>query len=378
MVDSLKFFIVAGEPSGDRIAGDLVRRLQSRLPLNLAGVGGDEMTALGLSPIFPMDDLSVMGLTDVIKRLPLLLWRVEQTAREIVRRVPDVVVLVDAQDFSKRVAKRARALGFKGPMILFGAPTVWARGPERAAKLQPLFDEVLAVLPFEPEVMARLGGPPTSYVGHPALKDVAVSSRRATGKIALLPGSRSGELRRHMPLLRILAERFMDHPGVEGFFIPTLPHLAEKMRTEVAGWPMPVEIGAVRAERAYHYGQTLMALSVAGTATLELALAKLPMILIYSMDAAQAAAYRRIGKPLVGLPNIIAGSAIVPEFVARSPNLEEIATAAVHLVENEEARQRQVAAFDELAKLMQSGAPDAPRQNPEDRILAHLPKFSAC
>ncbi|WDR04219.1 lipid-A-disaccharide synthase [Devosia algicola] len=347
MVEALRLFIVAGEPSGDRIAADLLTRLQARLRVDVFGVGGDEMVALGLDPIFPMDDLAVMGLTDVIKRLPLLLWRVEQTAREIARLAPDVTVLVDAQDFSKRVAKRARGLGYQGPMILFGAPTVWARAPQRAAKLTPFFNEVLAVLPFEPKVMARLGGPPTSYVGHPALKDVAVATSHDAGIVVLLPGSRPGELRRHLPLLRSLAQRLADHPNVDGFFIPTLPHLVADMRAAVAGWAMPVEISAVRTERAEHYRGALMALSVAGTATLELALAKLPMILIYAMDAAQAATYKQIGQPVVGLPNIIAGSSIVPEFVARNPDVAEIAAAALLLVENKEARQRQITAFDE-------------------------------
>ena len=167
----LKLFILAGEPSGDRIAADLVSRLQQRVPLAFSGVGGHELEALGLRSLFPMRDLAVMGVSDVVLRLPLLLWRIEQTARAIRAGKPDIVVLVDSQDFSRLLAKRLKRLGYAGKLILYVAPSVWARAPQRAAKLTPLFEEVLAVLPFEPAVMQRLDGPPTCYVGHPALAE---------------------------------------------------------------------------------------------------------------------------------------------------------------------------------------------------------------
>src|SRR5690554_2714303 len=138
MTSALKLFIVAGEPSGDRIAADLVARLRQRVPLALAGVGGDELKAMGLVSLYPMSDLSVMGISDVLRRLPLLLWRVEQTARRIVAGSPRVGVLGDAPDFSKLVAKRLEALGPKGPRLLYAAPTLWARAPAPAAQPQSL------------------------------------------------------------------------------------------------------------------------------------------------------------------------------------------------------------------------------------------------
>src|SRR5690606_16324030 len=121
--------------------------------LELTGVGGDDLQAEGLTPLYPMSDLAVMGITDVVTRLPLLLWRVEQTARFIRRIHPDIVVLIDAQEFSRLVATRLRHMGFDRPVLLYVAPSVWARAPQRAAKLAPLFDEILAVLPFEPTVL---------------------------------------------------------------------------------------------------------------------------------------------------------------------------------------------------------------------------------
>ncbi|MDP1729822.1 MAG: lipid-A-disaccharide synthase, partial [Devosia sp.] len=145
MPKPLKLFILAGEPSGDRIGADLVRRLRKRTELEVTGVGGPELEAAGINPLFPMDELSVMGWVDVLPRLPRLLWRVHQTAQAIIRTRPDVAVLVDAQVFSALVARRVKAAGVHTPLLLYVAPAVWAWKPERAAKLKPLFEEVLAV-----------------------------------------------------------------------------------------------------------------------------------------------------------------------------------------------------------------------------------------
>ena len=367
----MKLFILAGEPSGDRIGADLVRRLRQRVDVELAGVGGDELTTEGLVPLYPMSDLAVMGISDVLRRLPLLLWRVEQTARAIARSRPDITVLIDSQEFSKLVAQRLRAKGFDRPVLLYVAPSVWARAPHRAARLNPLFAEVLCVLPFEPNVMQDLGGPSASYVGHPALSEVQPARFNQSGLVALLPGSRQGELRRHLPVMRAAAEELARQDGVEGFFIPTLQSLADSLAAETAAWPVKVEIVADRARRAELYPRTVFALTVAGTATLELALAGVPMLAVYVMDPHQARVYDKLGRPPVSLPNIILGHKVVPEIIRGEPPVEEVIAAARDLLADEKARRSQGEAFGELVRLMREGAPEAPRQDPAERILAH-------
>ena len=374
MTDALKLFILAGEPSGDRIAADLVIRLRAKVEVVLSGVGGDELIGQGLKPLFPMSDLAVMGLTDVLLRLPLLLWRIEQAARAIIAGQPDIVVLVDAQDFSKRLAKRIKALGFTKPILLYVAPSVWARSPHRAKALLPLFDEVLAVLPFEPAVMAELVGPPTSYVGHPSLAEgIPTATATDRGLVALLPGSRNGELRRHLPLLGQVAAQLKDHPAVSGFFIPTLRSLEARLRAETANWPVPVTIVADRSERRALYQKSILALTVSGTATLELALARLPMVVIYVLDAPQAREFDRIGRPQVGLPNIVLARKATEELITTKPEPETLVAAALRLLDNKKARQDQIEAFGELADLMEQGTPEAFRQDPADRVLQHWP-----
>ena len=369
--ERLKLFILAGEPSGDRIAADLVRRLKLRVPLAFIGVGGRELADEGLKSLFPMSDLAVMGISDVLLRLPLLLWRVEQTARAIRKASPDIVVLVDAQDFSKLVAKRLKRLGFAGKLILYVAPSVWARAPQRAAKLKPLFEEVLAVLPFEPEVMERLDGPPTFYVGHPALSERLIRTAVDRGPVVLLPGSRDGELRRHLPLFRQLAERVSGSAAVDGFIIPTLPALKERIERVVADWPVPVQVVADRTARAALYRDAVLAVVVSGTATLELGLAQVPMVVSYVLDRPQARVFEKLGRPAVSLPNIVLGHPVVPELVQATPDIDALVREVQALLDSKKARQDQIEAFGELSNLMETGAEGHLRQDPADRILAH-------
>ena len=371
MSDALRLFILAGEPSGDRIAADLVARLRHRVDLHLSGVGGDELAGQGLNSLFPMSDLAVMGVTDVLLNLPRLLWRLEQAARAVLSMRPDVVVLVDAQDFSRLLAARLRKRGYAGRLILYVAPSVWARNPERAARLKPLFDAVLAVLPFEPAVMERLGGPPTDYVGHPALGE-ALPPRDLPdrGPLVLLPGSRAGELRRHLPVLAALAGDLAQNPAVTELVIPTLERLRQRLEAETGSWPVPVRIVDGREDRHDLYAAAAAALCVSGTVTLELALARVPMAVIYSLDGHQARIFERLGRPPVSLPNIILGRPVVPEVVRARLAADQVAPAIAELLGNKKARQDQSVAFDELLGLMQSGQAPHLRQDPAEQVLS--------
>lgn len=372
MTEPLRLFILAGEASGDRIGADLVQRLRKQTSLELSGVGGPELEAEGLRSLFPMENLSVMGWSDVLRRLPLLLWRVRQAANTIVRQRPDVVVLIDSQVFAKAVASRVRRAGLGIPMLLYVAPSVWAWRPGRAVELKPLFDEVLAVLPFEPKVMADLGGPPTTYVGHPALARFPMrESQPERGPLLLLPGSRVGELRRHLGLMRQAAELMQAHPRVTGFIIPTLASLADRLRAEVATWPVPVEVVTGDA-RQVAFESAYAAFAVSGTITFELAMAGVPMVVTYVADPQQAKHVVDIGHPvLIALPNIILGREVVPELQFVDPKGKRSLVPLTALLDDRAVATAQVAAFHELRALMQKGAPEAPLVDPAERVLAH-------
>lgn len=371
MSEALRLFIMAGEASGDRIGADLVQRLRRRTDVDLSGVGGPELRAEGLVSLYPMENLSVMGWSDVLKRLPLLLWRIRQTANAIIRQRPDVVVLIDSQVFAKAVAKRVRRASPDIPTLLYVAPTVWAWRPERAAQMKPLFDEVLAVLPFEPRVMAELDGPPTSYVGHPALTRFPMRPEQPErGPLLLLPGSRTGELRRHLDLMRQAAELLQSHPRVTGFVIPTLTSLADRLRAEVANWPVPAEIVTGEARQAA-FASAYAAFAVSGTITFELAMSGVPMVVTYVADAQQAKRYVALGRRLqIALPNVILGREMIPELQFTDPKAERSLAPLVALLDDTAAVAAQIAAFHDIRVLMQKGAPEAPLVDPAERVLA--------
>lgn len=371
MPEALRLFIMAGEASGDRIGADLVQRLRRRTRVDLSGVGGPELRAEGLVSLYPMENLSVMGWSDVLKRLPLLLWRIRQTANAIIRQRPDVVVLIDSQVFAKAVAKRVRQASPGIATVLYVAPTVWAWRPERAAQMKPLFDEVLAVLPFEPKVMAELGGPPTSYVGHPALNRFPTRPEQPErGPLLLLPGSRIGELRRHLELMRQAAELLQSHPRVTGFVIPTLTSLADRLRAEVATWPVSVEIVTGEARQAA-FASAYAAFAVSGTITFELAMSGVPMVVTYVADAQQAKRYVALGRRLqIALPNVVLGREVIPELQFTDPKAERSLAPLAALLDDPAAVAAQIAAFHEIRVLMQKGAPEAPLVDPAERVLA--------
>ncbi|MBK8082917.1 MAG: lipid-A-disaccharide synthase [Devosia sp.] len=371
MAEPLRLFILAGEASGDRIGADLVRRLRQHTTVVARGVGGHELAAEGLSSLFPMTDLSVMGWSDVLLRLPLLLWRARQTARAIRAGKSDIVVLIDAQVFSANVARQVRRHASDLPMLLYVAPSVWAWRPERARDLVPLFDEVLAVLPFEPRVMRELGGPPTHFVGHPAIGNSTMRpAQPERGPLLLLPGSRKGELRRHLALMRAAAEGLQDHPRVSGFIVPTLPHLVSVIEAEVSGWPTkPVVVTGQARDTAMQ--SAVAALAVSGTITLELALAGIPMVVTYVGDRGQAQRFARADNvPHIALPNIVAGREVVPELLfAAGVDPSRVAPALIRLLDHPGVIAAQLEAFREVRTLMEKGAPEAPLEDPAMCVL---------
>ncbi len=369
----VKLFLLAGEASGDLIGADLLARLKQRVELEITGVGGEAMAAQGLNSLFDITDLSVMGYVDVVASLPRLLWRWRQSVAAVIEADPDIVVLIDSQVFSAMLARRLKKRGFKGPILLYVAPTVWVYKPERARKIRPLFDEVLAVLPFEPEKMAELGGPPTTYVGHPALAPTQQKKLASPeGPIALLPGSRRGELRRHLPMfaqtVKSLHGTFL---GIE-FYLPTLAHLRPYLERETSNWGVPVKIIVDREQRRQLYQKTRLALAVSGTATLELAFAGVPMVATYVMDAGQKMLSKTVRFDHMSLPNILLDEHLVPELLFEKPDAKPLIATLADLIENPDCLQRQIEGFVRLSKLMDTGTADYERQDPAGRVLSHL------
>ena len=312
-------YLVAGEPSGDALGAKLMRALvrQTEGTVRFAGVGGAEMEEEGLTSIYPMSELSVMGLVEVVPGLARVLRRLAQTARHLLATHPDVLVTIDSQAFSRRLAERIHPAPF--PVVHYVGPTVWAWRPSRIRKVSSVVDRLLLLFPFELSCWEG-SGVDAVYVGHPLADGKIECSSRTNDKgpcIVLLPGSRKGEIRRHLPIFREVAERLArDIPDVR-MVIPTVAHVADDVRHGTRSWSCPVKImEGSSAGRLRVMAGADAAVAVSGTVALELASVGIPHVIAYRANPLTAAIVRRlVTVRYASLVNIIAGKGVTPEFI---------------------------------------------------------------
>jgi lipid-A-disaccharide synthase len=361
-----KIFLVAGETSGDLLGAALMRALRGAEPgIGFAGVGGCEMTAAGLASLFPLEDIAVMGLTPVLARLPLLMRRLDETVRRVVADPPDCLVLIDAPDFTHRVARRVRAANPAIPIVDYVCPSVWAWRPGRARAMRAYVDRVLAILPFEPSAVERLGGPPCDYVGHPLVERLDEFSRcdeeaEESRLLVVLPGSREAEVRRMTPLYgEVVARLQREFPALEVVAPPT-PSLEALVAAETARWPVPPRL-LRQSEKLAAFRRARAALATSGVVTLELALAKTPMAVAYKVSAPESLLRPLVKLENFALPNLILGRSAedraVPEFFQQDASPEALAAALAKLLRGGAEREAQLAVLDALrARMLSAGA----------------------
>lgn len=326
----MKVFLIAGEPSGDALGAALMAGLADLSPgCTFAGVGGEGMEAAGLTSLFPMSDLSVMGLAEVLPRIMLLRRRIAQTAQAIADEKPDLVVTIDSPDFCLRVLKKARAARPDLPVVHYVAPSVWAWRPKRAAHMAPLVDHVLALLPFEPPYM-QAAGMSCDFVGHPVVAAPLASDaeaqaiRQADTVVLALPGSRSGEIARLAPRFGQALARAL--PGGAQVLVPTVAAQADHMRAQVATWPIPAQVLTDPAQKRAAFRAADVALAASGTVSLELAANDTPMVIGYDMAwLTRLLAERLIKLDTVTLVNLVSETRAVPECLGRNCTAENLA-----------------------------------------------------
>jgi lipid-A-disaccharide synthase len=365
----LSIFIVAAEESGDALGAALARTLAAKNgALKLMGVGGSAMAAVGIKSPFAIDELSIIGLTAIPQRLPTIFRRIRETARAIVEAKPDAVVIIDSPDFTHRVARRVRQLSPSIPILDYVSPSVWAWRPGRARAMRAYVDHVLAILPFEPDIHRELGGPPCTYVGHPLVERAAAlrpnadeAQRRLAAPpiVLVLPGSRSGEVARHTGIFGEAIDRLNARFGPVEVVMPTVPHVAWRLRDAVAGWAVQPRIVVEPAEKWSAFRKARMALAASGTVTLELALSGVPMVAAYRLHPVEAVIARlirlRTRLPSVILANLVVGENVVPEFLQEDCTPDKLAEALYALVRDGPERRRQVEAFRRLDDIMSIG-----------------------
>ena len=363
-------FLIAGEESGDQLGAGLMCALRERLggDVHFLGVGGARMAAAGLTSLFPMEEISLHGITAVLGSIPQLLDRIRMTTAAVVAAMPDALVVIDSPDFNLRVARRVHRAKPGIPIVDYVSPSVWAWRSGRARKMARFVDRLLAILPFEPEVHRRLGGPPCIYVGHPLIErlgelrpapgertPVAAGERRT---LIVLPGSRRSEVDRLLQPFGEAVTRIANAMGPLDVILPAAPGVAAGIRERTAAWKSRPVIVEGEAAKFAAFRKAHAALAASGTVTLELALANVPMVVAYRVDA-----FFKLIKPYVTarmkgpvksivLPNLILAEKAIPEFIDAEGTPERLAGALIPLLSDTPERTRQLDAFRRLDDVM--------------------------
>jgi lipid-A-disaccharide synthase len=350
MTSSPELLVVAGEASGDLHGARLISELRRRVPdLKAFGLGGDEMRAAGLEAVAHSSEISVVGITEVLKILPRARQIFAALLREVDRRRPGLAVLIDFPDFNLRLARKLKERGLK--VVYYISPQVWAWRRGRIKAIARLVDRMLVLFPFEVDFY-RGHGVDVTHVGHPLVDEVPVLPQAwdrdepAGGglyggpyRIALLPGSRRSEVEALLPTLLEAARRLAGRLPVEVRIIRAPTISADLLEEEVELAGLPVEV--VGEDRFAAVADSHLALCASGTATLEVGLLGTPMIMVYRLASwTYALARLMVHLPNVSLVNLVSGSRVVPELIQGEANPERIAAEAARLLTDAGERNR--------------------------------------
>jgi lipid-A-disaccharide synthase len=374
-------FLVTGEPSGDALGGGLIAALRQRTGGNLriAGIGGERMREEGLESLVPLGDLAVAGVAEVLPRAPLILRRVRQTITAVQTLRPDAVVTIDSSGFSWRVAHGLRRRGATLPLIHYVAPMVWAWRAGRARRMARWYDHLMTLLPFEPPYFERVGLS-CRYVGHPVLESGAdrgdaVRFRSTYGVadddvlITVLPGSRQAEVTRLLPIFGTALARLQRLIGPFRVVLPTVATVSATVTKGVRCWPgAPIIVS--RPEAKYDaFAASRVALAASGSVTLELALAKLPMVTAYRLNPLTEKFLERALKVRqVNLVNLLLGKPLIAELLGPNCTPERLAAALAELITDERVRAQHRQGYDEAMRHLEAGGV-SPSLRAADQIL---------
>lgn len=363
--------LVVGETSGDTLGAALMTSVREVLgdKVRFSGVGGPRMEAEGLSSIFPMTDIAVMGPREVIPRLPLILRRMSETTRHAVETRPDLVVIIDSPDFTHTVAKRIHKKAPEIPIANYVSPSVWAWRRGRAKAMATYLRKVLALLPFEPAFFRAEAGLDCEYVGHPAIEKIASPEEGATFReqkgvapevpvLLVLPGSRTNEVKRLIGLMGETAAQVAAHHNGLRIVIPVVPHVQDLVVEAVKDWPIEPVLAFGDEEKRGAFAAATAAIAASGTVSLELGLAGIPMVVAYKIDPIAAWSVSRFLKvPTVVLVNLILDRPAVKEFLQHNCKSEDLSTALIPLIGDTKERQQALVDLTEMRELMGVGGP---------------------
>lgn len=362
-----RFFLVAGEASGDALGGSLMKGLKGQgVPEgNFLGVGGDAMKLEGLDSLLPMDELCVMGLWEIAGHLPRLLKLIQGLVEEIEKSKPDYVITIDLPDFNFQLAKRLKSRGiYKGKVIHYVAPSVWAWRPKRAENIAKFLDGLMCLFPFEPPFFEK-HGLTTQYVGHPLIeidKSVLNPAKFKADRdisedatcIGLFLGSRAQEIKTHKKAFTETLEVLDEQIDELEVIIPTLPNLEFDLREELQDVEFEKHIVPAVDQKWEAFAACDLALAVSGTVGLELAYMNVPHVIGYKANPITAMIVKSMIKiEHVHLANILLEEEAVPEFLQGKCNVQFLARGLLRLDKKAEEREKQHEAFKKLHDRLQ-------------------------
>ncbi|MDZ7906676.1 MAG: lipid-A-disaccharide synthase [Cypionkella sp.] len=371
----MNFFIIAGEASGDRLGAALMAALRDIHPnATFQGVGGALMAAQGLDSLFAMEELSVMGIIEVLPKYRALKRRIAQTAAAALAANPDALITIDSPDFCLRVAGIVKSARPALRTIHYVAPSVWAWRPKRAVKMARVIDHVLALLPFEPPLM-QAAGMSCDFVGHPVVAEplaspAEIAALQGDGPLILvLPGSRRGEVARLAPIFgQVLARVKSTHPNARAV-LPTLRGVEGLVKTLTADWPITPQIITDGPQKRGAFAAADVALAASGTVSLELAANDCPMVIAYDMNRLTLWLMRRAALvDTVTLVNLVSDTRVIPEFIGENCRADLIAPALLDVLANPS---RQRAAMAATMRQLGRGGID-PAQRAARSVLSAL------
>lgn len=377
----IKIGIIAGEESGDQLGADLIKELRSfykDATVTIVGVGGKALEKQGLKSIFAMSEISIIGIAEVLKKIPKLLYYIHKTSQYLLSENIDSLIIIDSPDFTHRVAKKVKKAKKNLPIIQYIAPSVWAWRSQRATKIKTYIDELLTILPFEPKLFKKLKGPKATYVGHNLINNCNIKKayeaqnnkhRSDFIELLLLPGSRKSEVKKLATMFSATAKILKISKPKLKVTIVTLPHLENLVKNLIS--ELPCNIITDETEKWNAFAKADIALAANGTVSLELALCNIPMILAYRLDI--FANY--FIKPFLkiwsaALPNIILNKAFIPEFYNEYASAIVLAKQLEYLLDSKYATQAQIHNFNELRKIMQTSVP--PGKLAAIRVAQHI------
>ncbi|WP_062226144.1 lipid-A-disaccharide synthase [Aureimonas frigidaquae] len=360
----MKIGFVVGEHSADLIGADLIRSLRARIGnVQPVGLGGPAMEAEGLSSLFDIEELSIIGVGAIVARLPQLVRRLSQTVDGILAEHPDIVVTIDSFTFTNRVAARIRRARPELPILNIVPPAIWAYRPERAKALAAAVDRTICLFPFEPDYLKAAGGPPATYVGHPIMSDPhlnAIWQRRAElpkqlgvpPLLMILPGSRRGEVSRLMDDFgRTVAQLATRMPELR-FVLPVVPRVEHLVRDKLKAWTVQPQLVTGEAGKWQAFEEADAALAASGTVALELALASVPTVITYRLDPVSYQLRGLISGWTASLPNYILDHPLLSEHFHEFVRPDLLSRRLQRLLSDTPERAAQLEGFAEVRRRM--------------------------